>query len=699
MAAAPQKPTPERRGSLPFGEGWGGVSWGLSALRIMKRLKLHIGTKILVWFLLVNAVSVVSMVSLVYQDMRGKLLVDKFEQLAAIRDLVKLGLLTNIAEHREIAATIAHTPLITDVLRDNSDTGRASGYLRDILLIYNHGHAIEEFAFLHIVDSTGTIVASTDETQIGTNIAARHDVQDALRGFTGFAGPYFSTTFPEQRHVTAYAPVVHAGRVIGAILAPSPLEHFSGTLVSEEVRIGESGESYIVGLTDDAERDAMQPDSYKRMITTSRFLETRPDITVDTDAVNACINGNSGTTIIEDYRGISVLSAYAPLGVMDWAILSEIDEAEVLSALNEVRKTLFLFGAASLLVVGLISVWIARTITSPIHELHVGSEKIGAGNLDYALNIRTGDEIEQLADEFNRMSAKLKESRAELVGNALESGRAQMAAMVMHNVGNAITPMQIHIEDMQAGVSDHIAGYLEKCYADLRDHRDELGHYITVNPRGKEIFSYLGELIHSLRDHDEQHSGSLHKIREALTYIAESLSLQQTYAISGEEHAIPLDVNALLDDAIRIQQGALEKRAITVEKKYTPHLPALRINRNKLMQVFVNFIKNSYEAIDESQNGQTTKMITLTSSTRNNRVWIDITDTGMGIAEENLDKIFKFGHSHKGSSGFGLHYCKMFVESNDGTISISSPGKGKGATVTISFPVDLSLGINPQSQS
>ncbi len=679
-----------------IGEGWGGVFLGACLyhlpfnhhiLRIMKRLKLHIGTKILIWFLLVNAVSVVSMVSLVYRDMRGKLLADKFEELASIRDLVKQGLLTNIAEHREIAATIAHTPLIADALRGNSDTDRASGYLREILQIYNQGRDIEEFAFLHIIDTTGTIVASTDETPIGTDIAARHYVQDALRGFTGFAGPYFSEIFPEQRHVIAYAPVVHAGRVIGAILAPSPLEHFSEALVSQEVRIGESGESYIVGLTDDAERDAMQPDSYKGMITTSRFLETRPDINVDTDAVNACINGNSGTNIIKDYRGISVLSAYAPLGVMDWAILSEIDEEEVLSALNEVRKTLFMFGAASLIVVGLISVLIARTITSPIHELHVGSEKIGAGHLDYTLDVRTGDEIEQLADEFNRMGAKLKESREKLVSNALESGRAQMATMVIHNVGNAITPMQIHIEDMQAEISGHIAEYLEKCYADLCDHHDELGHYITIDPCGKEVFEYLGELIHSLRDRGEQRSGSLHKICEALAYIAESLSLQQAYAIGGEEHTLPLDVNALLNDAIRIQLGALEKRGIAVEKDFAPHLPVLRINKNKLMQVIINCIKNSYEAIDDVKNRQTMKMITFTSGVRNGRIWIDITDTGVGIAAENLDKVFEFGQSHKGSSGFGLHYCKMFVESNDGTISISSHGKGKGATVTVSFPV------------
>ena len=63
----------------------------------------------------------------------------------------------------------------------------------------------------------------------------------------------------------------------------------------------------------------------------------------------------------------------------------------------------------------------------------------------------------------------------------------------------------------------------------------------------------------------------------------------------------------------------------------------------------------------------------------------EIADDGIGIEEERLNRALEIGKSSKGSSGFGLYYCKMFVEDNNGQLIFNSTGKGKGAVVRVTF--------------
>jgi len=96
------------------------------------------------------------------------------------------------------------------------------------------------------------------------------------------------------------------------------------------------------------------------------------------------------------------------------------------------------------------------------------------------------------------------------------------------------------------------------------------------------------------------------------------------------------------------------------------------------MQVINNLIKNSYEAIDAPDHEDNEKTITLKTFSDKRQAGFEIADNGIGIEEEQLNSVFEIGKSSKGSSGFGLYYCKMFVEDNNGQLIFNSPGKGKG---------------------
>ena len=84
----------------------------------------------------------------------------------------------------------------------------------------------------------------------------------------------------------------------------------------------------------------------------------------------------------------------------------------------------------------------------------------------------------------------------------------------------------------------------------------------------------------------------------ALSYVSEILTMQQAYAASEQEFKQSVDLNGLINDALSIQMGNLERKGIVVEQKLDAHLPRLLIDKNRLMQVIINLIKNSSEALE-----------------------------------------------------------------------------------------------------
>ena len=291
------------------------------------------------------------------------------------------------------------------------------------------------------------------------------------------------------------------------------------------------------------------------------------------------------------------------------------------------------------------------------------------------------EKLEQMVEE---RTAELQQAQKQLVSKAMEAGRAQLSAMILHNIGNAVTPVIAYLDSLKNADTDGIYRYMVKSYDVLSAKDSEFSRYLANSPREQEVFNYMGELVRSLTVSHKNQSEQVNKIDSAVSYISEILSLQQSYATAEHEMKAKQDLNVLVEDALRMQAGAFEKRNIRVRRELDPNLSQLLIDKNRFMQVLVNLIKNSYEAIDEVTEDRE-NMMTFRTFSSNGKIGLEITDSGIGIDPAFIPKVFNFGKSSKGSTGFGLHYCQIFVEANNGTLSISSPGKGKGATVTVEF--------------
>jgi len=262
------------------------------------------------------------------------------------------------------------------------------------------------------------------------------------------------------------------------------------------------------------------------------------------------------------------------------------DRANKMIVASRIRESVTQTVVIFMLLSGALLLAMRKVVLQKIQLLDRHARRIGNGHLDLKIDLQTDDELGKLAQTLNDMVAKLKasqeelqlhqehlellvkertreleESQEEVVNKAMEAGRAQLAAMVLHNIGNAMTPFNVQIEAMRAGQSKTIVQYLEKCYHDLRANIADLNGYVNADPRGKEIFRYMGDLIAALKAERNRDGDALQKMDRSMAYVSEILTMQQACAASEQEIKQSVYLNALIDDAISIQMGNLEKKA------------------------------------------------------------------------------------------------------------------------------------------
>ncbi|MBF0202905.1 MAG: hybrid sensor histidine kinase/response regulator [Desulfamplus sp.] len=272
-----------------------------------------------------------------------------------------------------------------------------------------------------------------------------------------------------------------------------------------------------------------------------------------------------------------------------------------------------------------------------------------------------------------------------LLNEAVDAGRTQLSAMILHNIGNAITPVSVYAANLKKKNPVQNYRYLAQCYSDLMEHKDNLTEYISKDPRGSAVIKYMGTLIENLESDNNHSTEIIDKIASGVDYVAHIVTIQRDYAPDKIEVKERININLIVEDALQMQKGSISKLNITIKKNLLNPIPQIIMEKNKLMQVLVNLIKNSCDAIDENKE-RTEHQLDITTYCNQQRIGLEIRDTGIGVDIELQKSIFDFGTSSKGSSGFGLYYCKSFLEANKATLTLESQGRGLGSTVTMEIP-------------
>jgi ligand-binding sensor domain-containing protein/signal transduction histidine kinase len=286
----------------------------------------------------------------------------------------------------------------------------------------------------------------------------------------------------------------------------------------------------------------------------------------------------------------------------------------------------------------------------------------------------------QLAKSYE----ELKQTQQELLETSRLAGMAEVATGVLHNIGNALNSVNTSANLAGERVRKMKLPGVSKVAQLLIDQGDCLGEFFATDPRGKQLPGYLARLAEHLQTEQGELSGELDSLQTGVDQIKQFVAAQQSYAhVTGVSELVP--PSELLEHALRISEASLSRLGVTVTREFMP-VPPVKVERQKVLQILVNVIRNAEEAINEG--GRSDKHLALgVRAAAAGRVQITVTDNGVGIAAENLTRIFAFGFTtQKAGHGFGLHSGALAAKELGGSLVAQSDGPGKGATFVLELP-------------
>ena len=309
-----------------------------------------------------------------------------------------------------------------------------------------------------------------------------------------------------------------------------------------------------------------------------------------------------------------------------------------LRAINVTAGALVLSGLLLALVLGALA---ARRIVRPMQDLAQGAAAVAQGEMDQQLPVRSRDEVGQLVQAFNRMIGDLKESKEKLVAAERVAAWQEIARRIAHEIKNPLFPIQTSIETLR------------------KVHQKK-------HPDFEEIF-------------DESTTTILEEV-ERLKNIATEFS---QFARMPKPKLAPCDLAEALASVVKLY--GLD--AIPIELVVAPDLPLVRGDREQLIQVFSNLVKNAREALT----GVEAPGIVVRASAAAGWVEVAVQDNGPGFSEEVEANIFTPYFTTKGGSGgsgLGLAIVHRIVMDHDGRIDARNLGSGQhGAVFRVLLPI------------
>jgi signal transduction histidine kinase len=238
--------------------------------------------------------------------------------------------------------------------------------------------------------------------------------------------------------------------------------------------LGYSGESYLVG------NDSL-------MRSRSRFIENSIlNTVVNTESVKDALSNKAGTLIINDYRNIPVLSSYEKLRVagLNWVVIAEIDEEEAFQPVKDIRQSIFILTIALSASFFIVIYMLTHKIIKPLVSLNDATKKLTEGIYVEDLKVVSNDEIGELANSFNILSATLKKNyedleyerrkRFSLVMDAQEKEKERLSRELHDGIGQLFIALKLKLESIKSvkikhdSVLDDVENNLDNIIAEIR---------------------------------------------------------------------------------------------------------------------------------------------------------------------------------------------------------------------------------------
>ncbi|HEY0139189.1 MAG TPA: ATP-binding protein, partial [Nannocystis sp.] len=319
--------------------------------------------------------------------------------------------------------------------------------------------------------------------------------------------------------------------------------------------------------------------------------------------------------------------------------------------------------------------------------LHVAA---GALRRHYSLDVIRIDRDTYMAALADVTEAVDNETlaREALQLTAVQEGRFEVLTSVLHDIGNGITGLGTRTAMLAAGPAWEEVEQLDRLAQFVRQQRAALEPALGADRSGA-LVSFVDAVTARLRERMTQWRETLSFFVASIAHVQEIMNIQRQF-IRGGEARRPLAVTELLDDALALQRAVLQKRGVVVSLDVPPRVPRIEADRTRMMQVFVNVLKNVVEAFDavEPASAATRTLQLSVRTVADDHLEIAFTDNACGFAAPNGEfPIARGATSKPGGSGLGLYASAQIVASHHGSLTLRSPGPGLGATCIVTLPL------------
>ena len=317
---------------------------------------------------------------------------------------------------------------------------------------------------------------------------------------------------------------------------------------------------------------------------------------------------------------------------------------DVPKQIRETRLMLIFIGGCGLFIGILGAYLLAKRITNPLNKLVEGTIKVSRGNFSQKIEIESKDEIGDLAHSFNEMSHQLllTKERVELANRKLIqaeklASNGRMSAGIAHEIRNPLTSVKLNIQKLSEST-----------------HLDEVE---------KDHLSIAKEGISQIE-----------------SFVKEFLNFSRVYKLNLNMFSI----EQIMEESIRTLSDSLDLKRITLKRDYQKDLPQVRVDGDKMRQVFLNILRNAYEAVDEG--GKINVSLSQIVHNHKEKIQVEISDDGIGIPEKDWENIFEPFYTTKYSGfGLGLGLARKIIEQHNGLIRVKKK-EGKGSAFEIIIP-------------
>lgn len=270
-----------------------------------------------------------------------------------------------------------------------------------------------------------------------------------------------------------------------------------------------------------------------------------------------------------------------------------------------------------------------------------------------------------------------------LLERSIATQKFQITSGVLHDIGNALVGLGSYLNRIRRSVEQYKPDNLQNLAGFFVTQQTAMTAALG-SAKADALVSMLNNMVGAQTTHRDEIINAITEQTNIISHIQEILHIQRQY-VNGQDmpENKPISLGSIVTDCLSMQSASMEKRGIIVTKDISGELPLIKGDRTRLMQVVLNLLKNSMEAIDIAGRE---KRISIRLFAQDDLLTLQIQDSGSGFDEATGKQLFSRGFTTKAAgTGLGLNNCRAIIEGHSGTITISSEGPGKGALAIINF--------------